>query len=576
MALFLQPNRHRALGFHALAVIGALAVSVVCLTMSDVLPSRAAVWVGLILSAEIAAVAVNERLAGRAVPDTDLPHWSAIKTTVSGLQGLAWAAGSHILHVEGAPVTVLAPAWAIMTVTIGIIYACAPWPPALYLMATTATVPAALTLLYHGGLVEVSVAVCMLVGYGFAMLLGMMAIRNVGDLIHARLDIAALAARQTRLATRLESVNADRAQFFSAASHDLRQPLQALGFYSALLQDSPDDPAAVRDLVPRMAAAVDDLDRLFNAILGVAAADGAAQKAQVQTVALGPILDRLRDSYAPEAALKGLALRLRATPCLVSVPPEVLERVIGNLLSNAVRYTRQGGVLIAARSRGDRVEILVADTGIGMTAADLPRIFSDYVQVANPQRNALSGYGLGLAIVKRLVDGLGWTITVRSRPGRGSLFILSVPAGSATDVPPPASLQEPIPLPRIGVLVVDDDPLVCDATWRLVTGWGIPCLATTDHDRAKETCTRLLAEVSSVVALVDFRLDGATDGVVVANSLQQTFGPAVVPCLLTGETQDSVKQAASMSGLIMITKPIRPIRLRAILSATSPAGHIGE
>ncbi len=567
MALFLQPNRRRAQGFHALALLGALAVAAVCMAMSDVTLSRVMVWICLILVAETAAVGLNETMAGQAAADIATLRWVRVKTAISGVQGLAWAAGSMLLQVDGAPVTVLAPAWAIVTVTIGIIYACAPWPPALYVMTTAATLPAALILLAQGALIEVSVAVCLLVSYAFALLLGMMAIRNVGDLIRARLDVASLAARQTRLAARLETLNADRAQFFSAASHDLRQPLHALGFYSALLQDRPDDPEAVRDLVPRITAAVDDLDRLFNAILGVAAADGVARQAQPKTTALGPLLERLCDNFAPEAAVKGVDMRVRATPLFVSVPPEVFERVIGNLLSNAVRYTRHGGVLLGARKRSAGVEILVADTGIGIAAADLPRIFSDYVQIANPERNGLSGYGLGLAIVKRLVEGLGWSIRVRSRPGRGSLFILTVPAAIAPKPVDPEPVVEPLALPQIGVLVVDDDPLVCDATLRLVLGWGVPCLATTEASRALETCQALRSQAQLIVALIDYRLSGDTDGIEVARTLELSSAGSVKCYLLTGETHDAVKGAAADADLTIVAKPVRPIRLRALLGA---------
>ena len=286
MQLFLRPNLARSRFFHGLAVAGALAVCAVVLALAPVSGWQVAGWMAVILLAEAGTSLVNERMAAAPPGPGRTGRWAGIKTATSTVQGLAWAAGVAFLHVPGEPVTVLAPAWAILTVTVGVIYACAAWPPALQGMAVAANLPAALMLFALGGGVEVAVAICMVVSLVFALVIGSLAVRNVGDLIRARLDLADLLARQTALTDRLAVLNADRTRIFSAASHDLRQPLQALGFYATLLAETPS-----AEVIARLAACVEALDRQFNAIIGVAATDAAIARAHAPGLDHATIVD---------------------------------------------------------------------------------------------------------------------------------------------------------------------------------------------------------------------------------------------------------------------------------------------
>jgi signal transduction histidine kinase len=567
MRLFLLPNLRRAHLFHGLAVAGALAVSAVVSGLGSTPVVAVALWLGLIVLGEAATTAVNARMARRPPPDARLARWAAVKTATSAGQGLAWAMGPVLLHVPGEAVSVLAPAWAIITVTVGIIYACASWPACLHIMAAAANLPAALALLAMGGTVEVAVAVCMAVSLGFALVIGTLAIRNTGDLIVARLDTADLLARQVDLTRRLAVLNADRTRFFSAASHDLRQPLQALGFYTSLLSVD-GGRTAQPDLIARLVECVDTLDRQFNAILGVAQTDAAVGRAVARPVAVAGVLDRVAQALRPDAQVKGLALRMVPTAAAVQVPPEVLERVLINLLANAVRYTRQGGVLLGVRRRGDHVAVTVADTGIGIPEAELPRIFDDYFQVANPERNSLSGFGLGLAIVKRLADGMGWQVTVRSVPGRGSVFSVLVPRALGPVAEPRAEPPQALPA-GLAVLVVDDDPLVRDATVQVLAALGIPQAATGDAGEALRLYDGLVARHGGATVLLDFRLGAGVTGLDLADRLRARPGPAPRLILVTAETDPQVLAAARARGMIVLGKPLKPIRLRAALTAAA-------
>ena len=562
MQLFLRPHLARSRFFHALAVAGALAVCAVVLAMAPVSGWQVAGWMAVILLAETGTTLVNERMAAAPPPAARLPFWAMAKTATSAVQGLAWSLGVMFLHLPDQPVTVLAPAWAILTVTVGVIYSCAAWPPALHGMAIAANLPAALVLLHRGGGVETAVAVCMIVSLVFALAIGTLAVRNVGDLIRARLDLSDLLARQTALTDRLAALNVERTRFFSAASHDLRQPLQALGFYATLLSEAPSE-----DVLSRLAACVEALDRQFNAILGVAATDAAIARAQPVAVDLDALLARVADGQRPDAALRGLRLRQRRSGTVVAAPPEVLERVVQNLLSNALRYTRSGGVLLAARRRGGRVEVVVADTGIGIAEADMARIFDDFVQLANPERNTLAGFGLGLAIVRRLCDGLGWPVSVRSVPGRGSVFRVSLPTAESLAAPAPQADPPEPALPAVSVIIVDDDGAVRDATARLMRRWGLRHLLLADSTDLEQRVGVFLATGGPACALIDHRLRDGDTGIAVADRLRKAFGARLGLILLTAETAPEVHAAGQSRGMIVLTKPLKPIRLRAAIAA---------
>ncbi len=559
---------------------GALCVSGVVLWMTPVAASAVLLWLSLVLMAELLTTAVNLRMAKQPPLDPALPLWSGIKTATSALQGAAYAAGPLLLHVPGAATSVLAPAWAILTVTVGIVYACAPWPPALYSMATAAVLPSAIGLFLIGGQIETALAVCMAIALPFTLVIGTLAVRTTGDLIRARLEVSGLLAQQTALTGKMTEMAADRTRFFSAASHDLRQPLQALGFYTTLLSTADRSDTVIDEVLPRLIDCADALDRQFNAILGVTSADSTLTRSLPLPLDLDPVLQRAAAAFQPEARAKGLTLRCRRTGHRAFAPEEVLERVLFNLVANAMRYTESGGVLVGSRSRGTTIELVVADTGIGIPASEIERIFDDYVQLSNPGRpsmtSAKSGFGLGLAIVRRLCVGMGWTVTVRSQLGQGSLFALRVPAftqgvghpysGSNRDQYEQEPNRGPSGQPARPVLVVDDDPLVRDATSRMLDSWQVRHATVATTKEALSELARWQTD-TLITVLVDYRLGGGIDGLDFAESILSRWPDRVFPILLTGETDETVLARARSKSIMVLSKPIKPIRLRAALTA---------
>ena len=368
----------------------------------------------------------------------------------------------------------------------------------------------------------------------------------------------------------LQQANAAKAQFFAAASHDLRQPLQALNYFIDLLRPH----AADAPHVQRIRECVDSLDGLLEGVMTISRLDAGKVQSHLEAVDLSTLLQRLVTLYGGIASAKGLSLRARLCVRLgvgapdgrvwVRTDPLLLERVLGNLLSNALRYTVQGGVLLAARPWGGSVRLQVIDTGIGIPADQQDSIFEEFVQLNNPQRDDTQGVGLGLATVQRLCKLLDHPLALRSQPGRGSAFSLVLP-GTA-----PAA---PMPLPAVAgaqlqgrVLLVEDNDLVRESLQQTLQGWGLQVQAFAGAPAALQA----LASQRYDVVLSDWRLPGSVNGL----DLLAQCGPLQASkCLCVLMTGEPVASLGTMPpGVTLLQKPVRPIRLRALLTAhLSPA-----
>lgn len=382
--------------------------------------------------------------------------------------------------------------------------------------------------------------------------------------------------QQMRRATEAAEAAAQaKGSFLAAASHDLRQPAHALGLYTAALRAGPLAPAQA-EIADRMQASLAALDTMFAALLDVSRVDAGAVAPRWDTVSLAPLLHRLALEWAPQAEARGLRLAVHVSdPLAVTVTdPLLLERVLRNLLANAVKYTRRGGVLLACRARtgtdgrpGWRVEIW--DTGIGIVAADQERVFEEFYQVARPGREPGQGLGLGLAIVQRLVRLLQLRLALHSVPGRGTVFLLSGLASANPVTRRAAEARQAMrQLQGLCVAVLEDDAEVRDAMDRLLTQWGCQVVAA---GRAQELL-HPQAALASVQALVaDVRLADGRLGPDEARLLQARWGRAVPVLLVTGETAPAVLQGLQQAGYPVLSKPVSPARLRAWLESVAGA-----
>lgn len=361
-----------------------------------------------------------------------------------------------------------------------------------------------------------------------------------------------------------EQATMAKSRFLAAASHDLRQPMHALGlFISELSQQS--HPPETRRLVRQIAASAEAMDNLLDSLLDISKLDAGVLQPNPRPFALQAILNRISMDFAPVAEERGLRLRVRPCPLWAHSDPMLLERVLFNLVGNAIRYTREGTVLVACRVRGERIRIEVRDSGIGIPAEAQDIIFQEFVQLENPERARNKGLGLGLAIVRRLTLLLGHTLELRSRPNLGSVFTIEI--GRAPPVRDQRDLEAERPpgdLFGTRVAVVDDDPLALASIHSLLVSWGCEVQACTGLDSLlMELSTR---GVTPEVVVSDFRLQGSRNGIDVIRGVRNRYDPKLPAILISGDTGSDTLRLAQHEGLVLLHKPVRPAKLRALLN----------
>jgi two-component system, sensor histidine kinase len=362
--------------------------------------------------------------------------------------------------------------------------------------------------------------------------------------------------------------NQAKSRFLAAASHDLRQPVHALGLFAAAARAhvQGDEGHTIMD---KITASIDSTEALFNALLDVSRLDAGIMLPDVQPFVVDGLLRRLAEEYAPRAAAKGLSLRWRPSAKTVSSDPALLERVLRNYLSNAIRYTRHGAILLACRTRGKHLRIEVWDTGAGVAADKLEDIFQEFYQIGNPERNKANGLGLGLAIVKRIASLLGHPIGVTSRLNRGSTFSITLPLASVANVQVVTSDAHgeqlaPDESLLIGavVLVIDDEVVVLQAVEMLLRQWG--CLVVVAQTLKQALAALHALDRTADVILCDYRLQDLVTGIAVVQQLRQALGP-VPAALITGDTAPDRLLEATQSGLPLLHKPLNALQLKTSL-----------
>ncbi len=355
-----------------------------------------------------------------------------------------------------------------------------------------------------------------------------------------------------------------RSRFFAAASHDLRQPLYALSLFVAALK-ARNQQTEAQTLIENIEASTAAMELLFNALLDISRLDAGAIEVHPVHFPLQKLLRDLEQQFGAVAAERRLRLRFR--PCDVTLysDPLLIERILVNLIANAIRYTDDGGVLVACRRRGRMVRLSVIDTGRGIPPDQQESVFHEFVQLHNPARDRSKGLGLGLAIVSRLGRLLGHRVNLRSRPGHGSMFSIDVPCGDASLIQPPVPASAPGQIPADAlVLLVDDESAILRGMAELFDNWNIDLVTARSAGEAEQWLDSL-ARVPDVI-VSDFRLPDDSDGIEVITRLRQKYGRDIPAILVTGDTAPDTILRISQAGFPLLHKPLRPAKLRALLT----------
>jgi len=551
--------------------VNAIISGLLCIALQETVPIDHLAWwlVAVYLVATTRLVIWSRFRAG--ISNTAL--FRRLALIGSGVNGFTWGVGGLFLYAPHSPTSQFLLLITQFGMGAGAAYASAPAFAAVMAYLIPSVLLTSVPFFIEGDSVHVTLGAMLFVFVAAATHFTYAISRTIARAIALRfenIDLIdelrdqTLAAEEAREAA--EEANVAKSRFLAAAGHDLRQPLHALGFFVDALQEQ-SLPADGRSIVTNIRRSVDVMEDLFNSLLDVSRLDAGIVRPRIATIALAPLMERVRVEYEPAATQKELSLRVPGNSLFVRSDPVLLERIMRNLVANAIRYTDRGKVVLGARRSAHGVRIEVWDSGRGIPKDKHREIFQEFRQLDNPQRDRRKGLGLGLAIVERLVKLLDHPLELRSQLGKGSMFAVSVPRGRREDfVPGEADGQIVVDrdVANSLILVVDDEPDVRESMTTLLGRWRCEVVAA-------ESCEEMLQKLIYVqripdLIVSDYRLKEGENGIDVVARLREEFNAQVPALLITGDTGIEQLREAEESGLHVLHKPLNPSRLRALIA----------
>jgi len=383
---------------------------------------------------------------------------------------------------------------------------------------------------------------------------------------HSFIETSTVGFEKTQLADDLAKANLDKSRFLAAASHDLRQPLHAQGLYIAELKKNVTSIKA-KNIVESLEKSTNAMRIMFDTLLDISKLDAGVVKPDIQHFPVRKIFDELHLDFSGIALDKNLDFRVVESDSIVKSDPILLSRIIRNMVTNAIKYTNTGGILLGCRRKAGLLSIEIWDTGIGISPVEQQNIFQEYLQLNNTERDRNKGLGLGLTIVKRLAKLLNHPITLKSTIQKGSVFSIAVTSGNLNEINySKSTLSEYFTsdLQNFKILIIDDDSVILEAMQWLLEGWG--CIVVC-AESAKEAIQRFNNNsfIPDII-IADYRLRNNKTGVEAIQSINTNLIATIPAILITGDTSPSRIEEAQSSGYKILHKPVAPDKLRSLLS----------
>lgn len=536
-------------------------------------------WVALRLPVHLAGQWVSQRYMADPERAHRSEHWSRLFALSSGLDSSLWGLAAWFLPHTNDPIP-----YGLLVILVCVASSAAVYGTQLWSVVLGWVLPMNIGLLsalvWQGEPVFLFMAACVAINLGIVLHFGRLQQQLMTRTLMSRVekeDLAEQLARQVRIA---QQANEEKTRFLAAASHDLRQPMHAITLFGAVLEkELAGHPQHTN--AQRLMHAADALSGSLGTMLDISRLDAGDIAPTMSHVPLNSVFRSLSETFIPDAEQRGLQLHLRATPLWVRTDPELLRRLLSNLVENALKYTLDGGVLVVARARTNEAWVEVYDTGVGIDPAHQSAVFREFYQINNPGRDRARGLGMGLSIVQRLARLLGCKVELTSRPGRGTRFRVAVPLAHEPDISaehgvqqaPNASspvlnpLSQLLALPR-HVMLIDDEDDIADAMRAAMKTHGILLTRITCAEQAASAFDVARAGGLPIDALIcDLRLEEGVDGLSLALALRQQHAlpNGLLPTLIiTGETAPEPLQRVRDSGLPVLFKPVA---LPALLDA---------
>jgi two-component system, sensor histidine kinase len=494
----------------------------------------------------------------------DAARWGRYMTLSTGVDGLLWGIAGIFFYIPDN----LSLQMLLLTLLVGIpagsIHSTSWWPATHRAYSIPAVGLTAIGLFARGDVGEIGMGVG-LIGY-LVMLHFIMREANGSamETIALRFEKQDLVDQLQQEKEVAERANLAKSKFLAAASHDLRQPLHAMTLFVAAMEDSARYPET-KGMLGNIQRCTTALEALLQTLLDISKIDAGVIEPQITDFHVTRLVEQLAAEFGPQAKAAGLDFATQCGDFAIHSDPALVERILRNLINNAIRYTPTGSVAIRCHADDDKVTIEVIDTGVGIPVDQHERVFDEFTQLGNPERDRTKGLGLGLAIVRRLAALLHATVVLESAPGRGSAFRITLPRGSPVThaeqtVPAdhsPSSLQGTI------VAVIDDEADVREGMRTLLDGWGCRVVAGEDAESviAQASATGIVPDI----LLADYRLRDNATGVQAIEAVRAHFGRDIPAAIITGDTAPERLAEAQASGHLLLHKPLRPAKLRVLL-----------
>jgi signal transduction histidine kinase/CheY-like chemotaxis protein len=527
--------------------------------------SRAGVFLAVMFIQAVARLALIHRFLRTARESENWRPWAAWFTLGTFVGGATIGTGAIWMVTGQSNGLQLIAFLLVFAVTAGAVGAYSAYLPAFYaFFAAVSAVPLVWVFLQGDGL-HITIGIVFVM---WIVSVGEQARRlasQFAESIQLRLERVSLVQDLRREKAVAEEANVAKSRFLAAASHDLRQPVHALSVLVGAMRAHQMD-AKARGLLDHIDGSVRALSGLFGGLLDISRLDAGIVEVHRVSFALQPIVERVCREYESLAREKGLKLTWRTTREAVLTDPMLFERILRNILVNAITYTDRGRILVGYRRRGSHLWVQIQDTGRGIAPEEQSRIFQEFYQVGNPERDRTRGVGLGLAIVRRLTTLLDHPLKLQSRPGQGTCFSIEVPRTNAlpqVNFAELAAARDPV-APGSGlILVVDDEGAIQSAMQSLLESWGYAVIAAGSY----EETLRKVADCTQHPGLIicDYRLRDNETGTAVIERLRNEYNDAIPGMLITGDTAPDRIKEAQASGYLLLHKPVPNEVLRAAI-----------